>query len=76
MTATNSSSPPRRRPRRLLGSVDPVWLLTVAVAAGSIVLYFAVADRLGPLRAPHMPWWGLALGFVVGERAVVHLHFR
>ena len=24
----------------------------------------------------HIPWWGLALGFLAAERCVVHLHFR
>ena len=24
----------------------------------------------------HLPWWGLALGFLAAERCVVHLHFR
>ncbi len=28
-----------------------------------------------PLHAPHIDWWWLALGFLIGERCVVHLEF-
>ena len=30
---------------------------------------------LPPLHEPHIAWWWLALGFLVGERCVVHLEF-
>src|ERR671921_2659653 len=37
-----------------------------------------IADRVGdtePLHEPNIDWWWLALGFLVGERCVVHLEF-
>jgi diguanylate cyclase (GGDEF)-like protein len=76
MTATDSSNPLLRRLQRPVNSLNPVWALTALVTIGTAALYFGTADGLGALHHPHLPWWGLALGFVVGERAVVHLHFR
>ena len=76
MNATDSSSPLLRRIQRPVRSLSPVWALTAVVAVGTALLYVADVRSLGALRHPHLPWWGLALGFAVGERAVVHLHFR
>ena len=56
--------------------LSPVWLLNVAIAGGAALLYALHARHLGPIADPHIPVWALAIAFVAGERAVVHLHFR
>ncbi len=56
--------------------LSPVWLLNLAIAGGAALLYALHARHLGPIADPHIPVWALAIAFVAGERAVVHLHFR
>jgi diguanylate cyclase (GGDEF)-like protein len=74
MTAT--THPLGRSFRRQIAAVNPVWVLNIAMAVATALLYVFSAHSLGPLTEPHLPWWALALGFAAGERAVVHLHFR
>ncbi len=53
-----------------------IWALAAAVLAGSGALVAFHVGGLHALTKPHIPWWALALGFAVAERAVVHLHVR
>jgi diguanylate cyclase (GGDEF)-like protein len=61
--------------RRLPG-VNPVWWLNAVVTALALTLFFGPVDDFGPIEHPHLPMWALAIGFFLGERFVVHLHFR
>jgi diguanylate cyclase (GGDEF)-like protein len=40
------------------------------------VLYFTSLRGEPALDTPHLPWWAIAIGWIVGEACVVHLHFR
>jgi diguanylate cyclase (GGDEF)-like protein len=62
--------------RRLLSSWSPIWLLNLLVAGGAVALFLGPIDWPSAIVSPHLPWWSLALGFLVAERCVVHLHFR
>ena len=65
----------RRGIRAALGSVHPVWWLNLAIWAAAIALFLGPVGDLPPLHEPHIAWWWLAIGFLVGERCVVHLEF-
>ena len=56
--------------------VSPVWWLNLAIAGAALALYLMVVQDLPALIEPHLPWWGLAIGFLVAESCVVHLQFR
>jgi diguanylate cyclase (GGDEF)-like protein len=62
--------------RRRLPGVNPVWWLNFLVAATAVTLFVGPGNDFSPLQSPHLPWWVLAVGFFLGERFVVHLHFR
>ena len=53
-----------------------VWAVAGAVLLVAAAVFVFHARDLHPLSRPHLPWWALAVGFAVCERAVVHLHFR
>jgi diguanylate cyclase (GGDEF)-like protein len=59
-----------------IARVSPVWWLNFAIAGVAIALFVTVVRDLPALLDPHLPWWGLALGFLVAESCVVHLQFR
>jgi diguanylate cyclase (GGDEF)-like protein len=61
---------------RRVREVHPVWALNVIVLVIAGVLYFGPVQGLPPPASPHLPWWLVAVAFVVGERCVVHVHFR
>ena len=61
---------------RGLARVSPVWWLNLTIAATAATLYVTIVGDLPALLDPHLPWWGLALGFLVAESCVVHLQFR
>ena len=61
--------------RAVLGGVHPVWWLNLAIWTAAIALFLGPVDDLPPLHEPHIAWWWLALGFLIGERCVVHLEF-
>jgi diguanylate cyclase (GGDEF)-like protein len=46
------------------------------MAALAVALFLGPANEYAPLQEPHLPLWSMALGFFLGERFVVHLHFR
>jgi diguanylate cyclase (GGDEF)-like protein len=68
---------PRKGARRLLSADAGVWSLNLAIVAASGLLLAGPVQHLPELDyGVHLPWWGLALGFLAAERCVVHLHFR
>jgi diguanylate cyclase (GGDEF)-like protein len=61
---------------RRVRDLHPVWGLNVVVLAIGGALFFGPVQGLGPVATPHLPWWLVAIAFAVGERCVVHVHFR
>src|SRR5690349_6867952 len=61
--------------RAAIKDVHPVWWLNAAIWAAAIALFLGPVDDLPPLHEPHIAWWWLALGFLIGARCVVHLEF-
>ncbi len=59
---------------RPLGAIWAVPILTAAMLAGALLLsVFAIPDG-PPLGAPwNLPWWVLAVGFLVGESLIIHI---
>ncbi len=54
-----------------------VWLLAAALAGGALVLFTVVLPHPPPTAAPlALPWWLLAVGFLLAEAVVVHYDFR
>src|SRR5687767_5511713 len=75
MAAAPAGAAAQKRRLRLsrTGAVS-LYGLTLAVAAG---ILFATQLRGEPaLSEPHLPWWAIALGWVIFESCVVHLQFR
>ncbi|MEA2132478.1 MAG: hypothetical protein QOC68_387, partial [Solirubrobacteraceae bacterium] len=68
---------PRKGALRLLSAAGGVWALNIAIVlACAGLLAGPVHDLPNFDVGVHIPWWGLALGFLAAERCVVHLHFR
>ena len=68
---------PGKGARRLLSADGGVWSLNIAIVIASVALLAGPVQHLPEFDAGvHLPWWALALGFLVAERCVVHLHFR
>src|SRR3954470_9816940 len=68
---------PRKGALRLLSAAGGVWALNVGIIVASVALLAGPVHDLPPFDiGVHIPWWGLALGFLAAERCVVHLHFR
>src|SRR3954466_2120273 len=68
---------PGKGARRLLSADGSVWSLNIAIVIASVVLLAGPVQHLPEFDVGvHLPWWGLALGFLAAERCVVHLHFR
>jgi diguanylate cyclase (GGDEF)-like protein len=68
---------PGKGARRLLSADRGVWLLNIAIVTASVLLLAGPVQHLPEFDVGvHIPWWGLALGFLAAERCVVHLHFR
>jgi diguanylate cyclase (GGDEF)-like protein len=59
---------------RSLGS--PIWALNVCVAGAALALYLGPVNDFSAVVGSYLPWWALALSFVVAERCVVHMQFR
>ncbi|HET6550119.1 MAG TPA: hypothetical protein VFG79_16775, partial [Solirubrobacter sp.] len=58
---------------------SPVGAITVyvgALAAVAAGLWVAFVHGEAALAEPHLPWWAIAVAWVVAEACVVHLHFR
>jgi diguanylate cyclase (GGDEF)-like protein len=53
-----------------------IWLLVGAMTAGASVLYLTALADDREIASPSLPWWALALAFLVSESFPAHLHFR
>ena len=54
-----------------------VWVWIVAIGLGATALYSTELAGLGRvIEHPHLPWWTLAMIFLLAEAYPVHLHFR
>ena len=62
--------------RRFLASSRPIWVMNLLLAAAAVALFLGPVDWPNALISSYLPWWSLALGFLVAERCVVHLHFK
>jgi diguanylate cyclase (GGDEF)-like protein len=59
-----------------LSRAGSVWLYVVGLAVLAGLVFWRLASDIRPLSTPHVPWWAIALGFVVTEACVVHIEFR
>jgi diguanylate cyclase (GGDEF)-like protein len=62
--------------RSWLASSRPIWALNFALLVTAVALFLGPVDWPNALISSYLPWWSLALGFLVAERCVVHLHFK
>jgi diguanylate cyclase (GGDEF)-like protein len=63
--------------RTRLGTTAFIWLLVAALAAATALLYATTLAGLhASVATPRLPWWGLAVIFLLAESFPVHLHFR
>ncbi|HEX9713999.1 MAG TPA: EAL domain-containing protein [Actinomycetota bacterium] len=54
-----------------------VWYLTAFLAVAAAVLYVGPVRALSPADTPiDLPWWSIAVGFVLAEIFVVHIQVR
>ena len=54
-----------------------VFLLVTAMAGGALAISLTSLRDLGPgVASPHLPWWGIAIVFLLAEAYPIHLHFR
>jgi diguanylate cyclase (GGDEF)-like protein len=67
-------SPPHRVLR--VSRVGAVSLYGLALAGLAAVLFLTSVHGTPPLAHPHLPWWAIAVGFLLAEACVVHLAFR
>ena len=60
-----------------LSSPQKIWVLTTGLIAATVLLY---AGNLSALQHPdesvQVPWWGMAVLFVLAEVLIVHFQFR
>src|SRR4051794_11280247 len=68
------SETPQEAPRR--SPVPLISLYGCALAIVAAVLYVTVVHGTEPLDHPYLPWWSIAMAWIVAEACVVHLHFR
>jgi diguanylate cyclase (GGDEF)-like protein len=63
--------------RRSLPSPGPVWILNTLLLTGLAATAAFVLPRIDPVDAPiTVPWWALAIVFLLTEVYVVHLEVR
>jgi diguanylate cyclase (GGDEF)-like protein len=53
-----------------------VWLLVAALSVAAAFLSAKLAELAPMVASPRLPWWALALMFLLAEAFPVHLHFR
>ncbi len=53
-----------------------VYAYGLLLACLAAALFVLLVREMTPLAEPHLPWWAIAMGFVVAEACVVHLEFR
>src|SRR5690242_237566 len=61
---------------RKIRSVEPVWWFNGVIALVAGLLYFGVVRHYGPIHAPEIPWYALAIAILVTERWPVAFEFR
>ena len=61
---------------RRLARIEPVWWLSLVIAATAATLYLVSVRHYGPVHGPEIGWWGLALMVLVTERWSIELEFR
>ena len=61
--------------QRRVSAVHTITLYGLALAALAGVLFVTSLHGATPLADPHVPWWAIALGWVIAESCVVHLEF-
>src|SRR3954451_5056656 len=72
ITSPEQAVPARRR-------VSPVVAVSVyglVLAAIAAAIFLTSVKGQPPLAEPHLPWWVIAIAWVVAEACVVHLQFR
>src|SRR5438477_133108 len=47
-----------------------------ALSALALAVFLGLAHGRAPIASPEVPWWAVALGFLVAEACVVHLQFQ
>ena len=62
--------------RRRVSPVVAVSVYGAILAALAAALFITSVNGVAPLVEPHLPWWAIAVGWVVAEACVVHLQFR
>src|SRR3954463_15986766 len=53
-----------------------VFVYGLVLAALAAALFLTSVKGEPPLDNPHLPWWMIAVAWVVAETCVVHLQFR
>jgi len=53
-----------------------IWALVASMTAGALALYVTALHGESAVAGPAVPWWALALLFLLAESFPVHLHFR
>jgi hypothetical protein len=79
-TLTATTAQPERRgflARLASDRSARIWLFTLCIAVTTLLVYEGairgVSAPAGPVR---IPWWGIAVLFLLAEAYPVHLHFR
>src|SRR5919202_3838242 len=77
-SAAQASGAPatRRRSRLRLTRAGAIWIYVAGLFGLATAAFLAFVHGIAPLVHPHLPWWALAIGFLLGELCVVHLQFR
>ena len=73
--ASGAQARRRRSPLRLTRA-GATWVYVAVLFGLATAAFLAFVHGTAPLVHPHLPWWVLAIGFLVAERCVVHLQFR
>jgi len=53
-----------------------IWLLVGGMTAGAVALYLTALADEQKITSPSLPWWALAVAFLLSESFPAHLHFR
>src|SRR5690349_9622615 len=72
--AMDESTTTRRLPRSTRELL--VWAYVLALSVVAAAAWALVSHNATPHGEPHLPWWGVALGFAAAELCVVHVRFR
>src|SRR5215212_2657583 len=59
-----------------LSRIGAVCLYGLALAVVAVILFVTQVSGEPRQSEPHLPWWAIAVGWVIFESCVVHLQFR